>query len=56
MYNRLLNLLQNQILRAYKGEVVMGQVKTCGFAALAVICVMLMALGCADLAEDTIQT
>ncbi len=34
----------------------MRQVKTCGFAALAVICVMLMALGCADRAEDTIQT
>lgn len=34
----------------------MRQVKTCAFAALAVICVMLMALGCADLAEDTIQT
>ncbi|MHC4586650.1 MAG: hypothetical protein ACYS3N_19140 [Planctomycetota bacterium] len=34
----------------------MRQVKTCGFAALAVICVMLMALGCADQAEDTIQT
>ncbi len=34
----------------------MRQVKTCGFAALAVICVMLLALGCADQAEDTIQT
>ncbi|MBW7991510.1 MAG: hypothetical protein FVQ84_16075 [Planctomycetes bacterium] len=34
----------------------MRQVKTCAFAALAVICVMLMALGCADQAKDTIQT
>lgn len=34
----------------------MGQVKTCDFTALAVICVMLMTLGCADQAEDTIQT
>ncbi|MDT8301628.1 MAG: hypothetical protein RQ760_09100 [Sedimentisphaerales bacterium] len=34
----------------------MRQVKTCGFAALAVICVMLMAAGCADQAETTIQT
>jgi hypothetical protein len=34
----------------------MRQVKTCGFAALAVICIMLMAAGCADQAEDTIGT
>ena len=34
----------------------MRQVKTCGFAALAVIGIMLMALGCADRAEDTIKT
>jgi len=34
----------------------MRKVNTCGFAALAVICVMLMALGCADRAEDTIRT
>lgn len=34
----------------------MRQFKTCGFAATAAICVMLMALGCADHAEDAIQT
>ena len=34
----------------------MRQVKTCGFAALAVIFVMLMAAGCADQGKDTIQT
>jgi hypothetical protein len=34
----------------------MRQVKTCGFAAIGVICVMLMVLGCADQAEDAIQT
>jgi hypothetical protein len=34
----------------------MRQVKTCAFAAIAVICVMLMAFGCADQAEDSIQT
>jgi len=34
----------------------MRQVKTCGFAALAVIGATLMAAGCADQAQDTIQT
>ncbi len=34
----------------------MRQAKTWDFTALAVICVMLMALGCADQPEDTIQT
>ena len=34
----------------------MRQVTTCGFAALAIICVILMAAGCTDHAEDTIQT
>ena len=34
----------------------MRQVKICGFAAIAVICVLLLATGCADQAEDTIQT
>jgi hypothetical protein len=34
----------------------MRHVKTCGFAAIAVICATLMALGCAGQAEDTIQT
>jgi hypothetical protein len=34
----------------------MRRAKSSGFAALAVICVMLMAAGCAGQAEDTIQT
>ena len=34
----------------------MRQVKTCAFVAIVVICVMLMALGCADHPEDSIQT
>jgi len=34
----------------------MRQNKTCAFAAIAVICILLMALGCTDQAEDTIQT
>ena len=34
----------------------MRQIKTCAFAAIGAICVMLMALGCADQPEDTIQT
>ncbi len=33
----------------------MRQVKTCAFAAITAICILLMALGCADNAEDTIQ-
>ena len=42
--------------RLLKEEFVMRQVKICGFAAIAVICVLLLATGCADQAEDTIQT
>ena len=34
----------------------MRQVKTCAFVAIVVICVMLMAPGCADHPEDSIQT
>ena len=34
----------------------MRQNKTCAFAAIAVICVLLLAAGCTDQAEDTIQT
>jgi hypothetical protein len=34
----------------------MRQNKTCAFAAIAVICILLMALGCTDQAEDNIQT
>ena len=34
----------------------MRQNKTCAFAAIAVICILLMAAGCTDQAEDTIQT
>jgi hypothetical protein len=33
-----------------------GAGRACGFAALAVICVMLMAFGCADNTQETIQT
>jgi hypothetical protein len=34
----------------------MRQVKTCAFTAIAAICMLLMALGCSDQAEDSIQT
>ena len=40
---------QNKIRRPGAG-------RACAFTAIAVICVMLMAFGCADQAEDTIQT